>query len=84
LGVDVIYPAIIKDAWEANPSDTGFYGEFRDWPNGIVGVFQGETLAETVQQAREILAGAIEMLKEEGKPLPEPSKPEHGDVMIAV
>lgn len=57
----------------------GFVVTFRDVPEANT---QGDTFLEAVEMAQDALITAMEFYDEDGKPRPEPSEPQQGDVMI--
>lgn len=57
----------------------GFAVTFRDVPEVIT---QGKNFLDAINMAQDALRTAMQFYKEGGKPLPAPSLPQHGDVLI--
>ena len=70
----MLYPAQFKFDYSG-----GFVVSFRDVPQALT---QGETFEEALDMAQDALRTAMQFYEEDGKPLPMPSAPQHGDVMI--
>jgi antitoxin HicB len=68
-----LYPAQFEQ------DGSGFVVTFRDVPEAIA---QGEDFNDALQQARDALDTAITFYIDHNEPLPEPSAPKVGDVMI--
>lgn len=57
----------------------GFIVRFRDVPEANT---QGDNFLEAVEMAQDALCVAMEFYDEAGKPRPQPSESQHGDVLI--
>ena len=69
----VRYPACMT------PDDGGYVVTFRDVPEAIT---QGDTMGEALEMAADALVTAMSMYVEAGKPLPKPSKPQRGEMLV--
>ena len=72
------YPAQFKRAPE---SEGGFVITFRDIPEAIT---QGDTEAEAMEMAEDVLLSAMEIYIDENRKVPLPSAPKRGERMIAL
>lgn len=68
------YPAIFEPVKEG-----GFVVTFRDVPEAIT---QGETMEEAKVYALDALITGADFYQEDGRPFPEPSEPQEGEVLI--
>lgn len=69
-----VYPARLTDHPET------VIVTFRDWPEAIT---EGADRSAAIAEAHTILDAAIRFRLKEGEVLPEPSRPEGGEVMVA-
>ncbi|WP_419947271.1 type II toxin-antitoxin system HicB family antitoxin [Candidatus Poriferisodalis sp.] len=77
------YPCVVvQDDEEANATGREAYcATFPDVPPAITG---GGSVQEVNDNLRDCLETALSIYLDEGKPLPEPSEPEPGQVLVAV
>lgn len=74
--VDMRYPARFKPAPEG-----GFVVTFRDIPEAIT---QGETEAEAMEMAEDVLYSAMEFYFEDKRPVPLPSPTKRGERLVVL
>lgn len=70
----IFYPARFEPAAEG-----GFVVTFRDIPEAIT---QGDTEAEAMKMAEDVLASAMDFYVERGAPLPVPSRAGAGERLV--
>ncbi len=73
--MDYAFPARLT------PEEHGYTVTFRDVPPAIT---HGETREEAIREAHDCLDGGIAIMIESGDPLPTPSPPEPGEVLVPV
>ncbi|MES1980972.1 MAG: type II toxin-antitoxin system HicB family antitoxin [Pseudomonadota bacterium] len=70
------YPALFKPAPEG-----GFVVTFKDIPEAIT---QGDTEAEAMEMAEDVLLSAIEVYFDEKRTVPLPSKAKRGERLVSI
>ena len=75
----MLYPAQFEDCVGVESFKSSIVVTFRDVPEAIT---QGDTFGDAVCMAEDALKTAMEFYDEAGKPRPQPSKPQHDDVLI--
>jgi antitoxin HicB len=75
-GTFMNYPAIFKPAPEG-----GFVVTFRDIPEAIT---QGDTKAEAMEMAEDVLFSAIEVYFDEKRTVPLPGKAKRGERLVSI
>ena len=68
------YPALFSAAPEG-----GFVVTFRDVPEAIT---QGETEAEAMERARDVLTSSMDFYCEDQRPVPMPSSAQNGELLV--
>lgn len=74
-----LYPAQFEDCVGVESFKDSIVVTFRDVPEAIT---QGYTFGDAVCMAEDALKAAMEFYDEAGKPRPQPSEPQHDDVLI--
>ena len=70
------YPAIFEPAEEG-----GFVVTFPDIPEAIT---QGEIAEDAMAHAADVLESALDWYLESGRPIPSPSKPKSGQLLVEI